>query len=157
MNAYRLKPLRFPWPPLLYAGAVLSAIVLNRFVALPALHLHNVLAWSIGAILVVAGVVLSVWAVKTLVECKTTFLPNRCASHLVTRGPFRLSRNPIYLGYTLVTAGIGLLSGNSWFLVMAILCAIAITFIAIRYEERHLLARFGIEFEHYCKQTRRWI
>ena len=157
MNAYRLKPLNFPWPPILYCAAVAMAIVLNRFTVLPAPHINDTLSWALGAVTVVVAVSLDLWAVKTLVECNTTILPYRCATHLVTRGPFRFSRNPIYLGYTLMTAGLGFLTGNSWFFLMALLTALITTFIAIRHEERHLLARFGIEFERYCKQTRRWI
>lgn len=157
MNAYRLKPLSFPWPPFLYGGALACAVVLHRFVPLPAPQINATLAWASGAFIVCLAVSLCVWAVKTLVDSNTTILPNRCSSHLVTRGPFRFTRNPIYLGETLLMAGIGLLTGNPWFFVMAVVAALATTFIAIRHEERHLLARFGIEFEHYCKSTRRWI
>lgn len=157
MNAYRLKPLRFPWPPVLYGAAILAAFVLDRVTDLPAPDINGTISWAIGAVTIIIAVSLDIWAVKTLVDSNTTILPYRCATHLVTRGPFRFTRNPIYLGYTLLTAGLGFLTGNSWFFVMAILTALITTFIAIRHEERHLLARFGIEFESYCKHTRRWI
>ena len=84
-------------------------------------------------------------------------MPHRCATHLVTCGPFRYSRNPIYLGYTLMTTGIGLVLGNGWFLVGALIAALVTSYLAIRREESHLLSRFGFEFERYCRTTRRWI
>ena len=157
MNAYRLKPLSFPWPPLLYGIAICSAFLVERVAFLPVAHITGNLAGIIGVLLMALGIFLDVWAMATLFAAKTTMLPCRCSTYLVTRGPFRYSRNPTYLGYTLMTAGIGLLSGNPWFLLTAVLAAIGTTMIAIRCEEMHLLARFGIEFERYCQRTRRWI
>lgn len=157
MNAYRLKPLSFPWPPVLYGCSILAAVLLDRVASLPELQIDPTLAWFAGAVVVTLAVFLDVWAFKTLVESQTTVFPHRCATHLVTRGPFRFTRNPIYLGDTLLMAGMALLTGNSWFLVMGLVAAVITTVIAIRREERHLLARFGIEFERYCQRTRRWI
>lgn len=155
MNAYRLKPVRFPWPPLLYATAILAAFALGHLVRLP-LPGRTILA-AIGAALLCFGILLDLWALKTLWQTKTTVLPNRAASHLITGGPYRLSRNPIYLGYTLSTVAIGLILGNPWFVIGALAAALVTDHVVIRREEMHLLARFGIEYERYCRQTRRWI
>ncbi|TCL73641.1 isoprenylcysteine carboxylmethyltransferase family protein [Rhizobium sp. BK251] len=157
MNAYRSKPLNFPWPPILYGLAILAALILDLLPIPPLPHLHSGLGWMVGAGLVVLAVSLDIWAVKTLVESRTTILPHRCTAHLVTRGPFRYTRNPIYLGYTIATIAFGLLTGNSWFFVTALFAAITTTLVAIRCEEMHLLSRFGCEFEFYCRKTRRWI
>ena len=118
---------------------------------------NGYLFYAIGALLVAVALFLDLWAIKTLVEYRTTVMPHRGAQRLVTSGPFRYSRNPIYLGYTLITLAIGFLTGNAWFFVAAIGAAIVTTVIAIRKEEMHLLARFGIDFEHYCQRTRRWL
>ncbi|HXV29307.1 MAG TPA: isoprenylcysteine carboxylmethyltransferase family protein, partial [Sinorhizobium sp.] len=67
------------------------------------------------------------------------------------------TRNPIYLGYTLVMVGIGLMTLNPWFFVMATVAVALTTLVAVRNEERHLLSRFGFEFERYCRHTARWI
>lgn len=157
MNAYRSKSLSFPWPPLLYSLAVISALYLYRDYPLPLPFFWALVAWCIGAILIAFAVTLNVWAVKTLLERRTTVLTQRCSRHLVTSGPFRFTRNPTYLGYTLLTAGLGLLIGNLWFLAMAAAAAALTTLLVIRCEEMHLLSRFGCEFEFYCKRTRRWI
>ncbi|MCA1971152.1 MULTISPECIES: methyltransferase family protein [Ciceribacter] len=158
MNAYRLKPLSFPWPPVLYGLAILFALLADRFIGiLPSVMPNGYLFYAIGALLVAVALFLDLWAIKTLVEYRTTVMPHRGAQRLVTSGPFRYSRNPIYLGYTLITLAIGFLTGNAWFFVAAIGAAIVTTVIAIRKEEMHLLARFGIDFEHYCQRTRRWL
>lgn len=157
MNAYRLKPLNFPWPPLLYGAAIAVALLLDRFVGLLPSAKGGLLFWIAGGLLALAAIALDFWALRTLWASHTTAMPHRCASRLVTDGPFRYTRNPIYLGYTLMTIAFGLLTGNAWFFVTALGAALITTIIAIRCEEMHLLARFGVDFERYCKRTRRWI
>ncbi|MBR0555452.1 isoprenylcysteine carboxylmethyltransferase family protein [Ciceribacter sp. L1K23] len=155
MNAYRLKPVRFPWPPFLYAVAIVAAFALGHLVRLP-LPGRSVLI-LVGGLVLMAGMLLDLWALKTLVTAKTTVMPHKAASHLITTGPYRITRNPIYVGYTLSTVGIGLILGNPWFVVAAIAAALVTDIVVVRREEMHLLARFGIEYESYCRQTRRWI
>ena len=157
MNAYRSKSLSFPWPPLLYSLAVMAALHLQRMYPLPLPFVWALVSWVVGALLTAFAVTLNVWAVKTLLERRTTVLTQRCSAHLVTSGPFRFTRNPTYFGYTLLTAGLGLLIGNLWFLPMAAAAAALTTLLVIRCEEMHLLSRFGCEFEFYCKRTRRWL
>jgi protein-S-isoprenylcysteine O-methyltransferase Ste14 len=110
-----------------------------------------------GLIAAIFAVCLDIWALKTLIESDTTVMPHRPAKHLVTRGPFGFTRNPSYVAYTIITASIGLLTGSAWFFVAAGFAAVTTNFVAIHQEERHLLARFGCEFEYYCKHTRRWL
>ncbi|MBC2773358.1 isoprenylcysteine carboxylmethyltransferase family protein [Rhizobium sp. AQ_MP] len=158
MNAYRTKPLRYPWPPLLYLTGILMAIVAGRMAALqPMPSPHPLLLPSIGLTIALFAVSLDIWAVRTLMERQTPVLDTGCARHLVTCGPFRFSRNPIYLGYTLFTLALGLMSGNSWFFVAAFVSVTATRLVAIPSEERHLEARFGFDYESYRKRTRRWI
>ncbi|MGL3605469.1 methyltransferase family protein [Rhizobium sp. G187] len=157
MNAYRLKPLRYPWPPVLYGMALLLALVAAQLAPLPMGSGHPWLFRTGGLLLFIAAVLLDIWAMKTLFEHQTPFTNTGCARHLVKTGPYRLTRNPIYLGYTLATIGLGLMMGNGWLLLAALLAAIGIRFAVIRCEEQHLLARFGIDYEYYCRRTRRWI
>lgn len=158
MNAYRAKPLRYPWPPLIYGGAILLAITAERLVApMPLTAANPMLLPAVGFALALCAVSLDLWAVKTLIERQTAVLGTGCARHLVTCGPFRFSRNPIYLGYTLLTVSIGLISANAWFLPAALLAVITAQWSIIRCEEQHLEQRFGFDYECYCKRTRRWI
>ena len=154
MKSYREKPNRIPWPPLLLVTFTLIAIVANHFVPLP---LEFGGTRPLGIILIVAAIGVDLWAMKTLYEARTTVLPNRGSDHLVTRGPFGFSRNPIYVANMVLLVGMGCLSMNAWFLLLAPLNGIMTHFLAVRREETHLLARFGYQFEAYCRRVRRWI
>ncbi|PDT55305.1 MULTISPECIES: isoprenylcysteine carboxylmethyltransferase family protein [Sinorhizobium] len=157
MNAYRAKPLNFPWPPLIYGAAALAAVAVGRVFPIPVAHAHGWLPWLAGCALILLAALLDLWAVKALLERRTAVLPHRCATCLVTGGPFRFTRNPIYLGYTFAMVGLGLITLNPWFFVLGIVAVALTTLVAVRNEERHLLSRFGFEFERYCRHTTRWI
>ncbi|CAN7552763.1 isoprenylcysteine carboxylmethyltransferase family protein [Rhizobium sp. LjRoot98] len=157
MNAYRAKPLTYPWPPFLYMAAFAGAVALGRMLPIAIVHDHGWFPWLSGCALIAVAACLDAWAVKTLIERRTAVLPHRCSSHLVTCGPYYFTRNPIYLGYTLMMVGFGLITLNPWFFIMAIVAVALMTMFAIRNEERHLLSRFGFEFERYCRTTSRWI
>lgn len=157
MNAYRIRPVKYPWPTVFYFAAILMAYGLHRIAPFHLPDQHMLLLQVLGGAMGFIGVYLVVWASIMLLRSRTAVLSNRSAARLVIRGPFRYTRNPIYLGYTLGTMGIGLITGNAWFFIMATLAAISTTMIGIRHEEMHLHARFGIEYERYCRRTRRWL
>lgn len=154
MNTYRERPNSIPWPPLLLVGFTLAAIALNAVVPL-ALEFPGIRTF--GALLIVLALGIDLWAMRTLHESKTTILPNRGSSHLVAHGPFGYSRNPIYLANLMLLVGMGLLSLNGWFLLLAPVDGILTQALAIKREENHLLAKFGYQFEDYCRKVRRWI
>ena len=94
MNAYRAKPLKYPWPPMLYLTSILTAILAGRIAALaPIPSPHPLLLPSIGFAIALIAVTLDIWAVRTLMERQTPVLDSGCARYLVTCGPFRYSRN----------------------------------------------------------------
>ena len=157
MNQYWSKPLNFPWPPLIYSVAAIAAYGVHKVIPLEFAVVTGWGAAIAGLLLLGCGVFFDLWALKTLNDSGTTVLPNRCATHLVTCGPFRLSRNPVYLGYTLSLCGLGLISGIAWLPIAAFIAATATYFLVITREEKHLLSRFGIEFEHYRRTARCWI
>ncbi len=109
-----------------------------------------------GLFLVVAGLSLMLWAAVVMRRARTTFIPGRHPDALVTHGPFRFSRNPIYLGDMIVLAGLFaalsapagliLLPGFAWLLQHRF----------IRHEEAMIAADFGAEFETYKARVRRW-
>mgnify|MGYP005820731389 FL=1 len=154
MNAYRERPNFIPWPPLLLVGFTITAILLNLASPLP---LEFTGTRTLGGVLIVAALGIDLWAMRTLHEAKTTSLPNRGSSHLVANGPFGYSRNPIYLANMVLLAGMGFVSMNAWFVLLAPVDGVLTHLLAIRREERHLLARFGYQFEDYCRKVRRWI
>jgi len=79
------------------------------------------------------------------------------ASALCTSGPFRFSRNPIYLGDWLILVGVSLLLSTFWPLLFAPLIWIMLRFGVIRHEEAHLEAKFGDAYRGYKTRVRRWL
>ena len=157
MNAYRSRPLKYPWPSTLYIVALLAAFGLQKVFPLEIMQGGRLWLQFGGGLLFTFGMVLIVWALKTLLQHRTSILSTRSTSHLVTSGPFRLTRNPVYLGYTLAILALGMLMGCAWTIAASILTAAVIHLYVIRREEQHLLARFGFDFERYCRRTRAWI
>ena len=76
---------------------------------------------------------------------------------IVARGPYRLSRNPIYLSMVILLLGIGVWVNCGWFLVLAVLAAVLLNSGVILPEERYLESKFGDTYLTYKRQVRRWI
>jgi protein-S-isoprenylcysteine O-methyltransferase Ste14 len=100
---------------------------------------------------------LEVWSLRTLKNKKTTIWPHRSSSSLAVNGPYRFSRNPIYIAHVTFTLGIGLLVASPFIVLLTPLLAFGDQKLAIEPEERHLLAKFGEDFRTYLLQTPRWL
>lgn len=142
-------------PPILYAVAIGLGLWLERPLPWP-LPGGSVRVW-VGATLIVLAVLLFAWCFRELRLHQTTINPHRAASSLVTRGPFRFSRNPIYVSLTLLLIGVGLLAGSTWVLLMLAWLLPVMQKMVIAREEEHLRWRFGQEYGQYCAQVRRWL
>ena len=153
------RPNTIPWPPILFVGAALAAVVLGHYAPLPDPFgaLAGGVSRGIGILLALFGFGLDIWAIVTMARKKTAVAPNRPATHLVTDGPFRYSRNPIYLGNMILMTGLALALSNMWFIVAGLAAGISVDRLAIRREEAHLAARFGDEWLAYRDRIGRWI
>ena len=110
-----------------------------------------------GIAAILAGLGLDVATMVTMRRARANILPHRAATALVTGGPFALSRNPIYLGNTMMLGGAGLAFANAWFLLAAWMAARLVTVLAIQREEAHLASRFGAAWDAYARRTPRWL
>jgi len=158
MTDLKDRPNTIPWPPLLYAGAALVALGLQALLPLPwpGGPWAAVLAMA-GVFLAAAGIALDLATMLAFRRHQTTVLPNRGATRLITDGPFRFSRNPIYVGNTLLVAGAGLIFGVAWLIPAALAGAFATSKLAIVREEQHLALRFGQAWSDYAARTPRWL
>ncbi|KQZ81910.1 isoprenylcysteine carboxyl methyltransferase [Mesorhizobium sp. Root157] len=147
-----------PWPPLIYIAAIVGAVALGLLFPLPwiAGPLSDIL-FAVGGLAILAVVALWVTAVRTMARAKTTLNPTGEPSHLVTNGPFAVTRNPLYLANTLLMIGVGLVSGIAWFILLAFIAAFATQKLAIEFEEKMLSTKFGKKYKDYAKRVRRWI
>jgi protein-S-isoprenylcysteine O-methyltransferase Ste14 len=142
-------------PPLIYLAGL--GIGFGFEALLPAASYPGWLAWSLGSALLLGGLALAASFVRAFRRAGTPVNPGESATTLVTTGPYRLSRNPGYLGMTLAYAGIAILSGALWALVPLVPTLFLIDRGVIRREERHLDRRFGQQYIRYRARTRRWI
>lgn len=155
---YSDRPNRWPWPPIVYGAACLAALALGSLIDTPYVGSESGDKLElVGYCLILAGLALDVWAIVTLARSKTAVMPNRAADTLVTHGPFAFSRNPIYLGNTVVMFGVGFVFHAPWFFVCAIAAALIAQKLAIEREEAHLKARFGDAWHAYRRRVRRWL
>jgi len=157
MKDTAVRPNKIPWPPLIYAGCALVAVVLHYVypLAWPSDYWKLILMLA-GLALLIVAVMIDVAAIRAFRRHKTTILPHRGASALITDGPFSYSRNPIYLGNTFLVFGAGLLFGVAWLLPAAFVGAALTLKLAIEREERHLAAKFDEEWQRYKFRTHRW-
>ena len=148
---------RVPWPPILLIAALAAAFGAGALWPLPWPGQDDGPARFIGWGFGIFGAVVTAWAVATLIGHNTTVMPDGRSETLVTSGPYRYVRNPIYLGESLICLGLAEMTKNIWFVAAAAAFAIAVTALQIISEERHLEARFGDAYRTYKAATRRWI
>jgi len=153
----RGAPVKIP-PALLYLLGFLAGVIW-RFVvpgdALPA-ALAASARW-LGLSLIVAGFTLSMSGVVTFLRAKTTTLPHRAASRLVVSGPYRFTRNPMYVGINAFYIGLALAMNRLWPLALLPLLFVILVRSVIRLEERYMEERFGDEYRAYRRSVRRFL
>lgn len=156
-HAYLNRPSAFPWPPVLWFGAMGLAWLMQRVAPIAWPGLDDTPAQVVGWVIGLCGLALFVWALLTLRAANTTVLPDKGADALVTSGPFWRFRNPIYLAQVMIMLGLAEATKNVWFVAFAGVHAVLVTLLAIIPEERHLEARFGDAYLDYKARSRRWI
>ncbi len=140
------------YPPVITAGAAAAMLALDRWAPLARMAGHN----AYGAAPAVLGLILVLWAAWTMRKHGTTLHPHGQASALVVSGPFRISRNPIYLGFGLILFGLATSLGSSAPFAVLSAWVFFMGHLFIRHEEEALAARFGDAFAGYCRKVRRW-
>ena len=143
-------------PPVWLAVAVAMAWAIS-VVQPPSWAVGGPVMQLVGGLFVGAGLVLILLAAVEMRKWRTTIVPHQEASHLVTSGIFSRSRNPIYLGDTLILAGLALRWEAPVALLLVPLFMLTITQRFILAEEDRLRRSFRAEFARYCQKTRRWL
>ena len=142
-------------PPMIYAGSLVLGVVLH--ILRPISFLPSQVARALGLFLILAGVVLGPAAYREMRRAGTNIDPDLPATALVMTGPFRWTRNPLYLSLTLVYAGITALVNALWLALLLPLVLVVMRRAVIDREERYLERRFGEEYRQYKERVRRWI
>jgi len=145
-------------PPLLALAVVVIGLALDWL--LPAYVLSLLLSLEdrivIGVLLIVIGLGLAVSALGLFRSAKTHAEPWKPSTALVTEGIFKWLRNPMYVGVTLILAGLSILLASDWMLVMTIVFVPVIHFGVVKREERYLEAKFGEPYRQYLAKVPRY-
>lgn len=111
----------------------------------------------LGGIALAAGTVLFFWGLWTFYRARTGIMLQQDASHVVQSGPYRFSRNPMYVGSTIGYVGLALLFNLAWPVVLLPVVLIVLTLTVILREERYMQSRFGSTYDAYCSRVPRWL
>jgi protein-S-isoprenylcysteine O-methyltransferase Ste14 len=148
------RPLRVI-PPVYLLAAVILMVLLHRFAPV-----RQLIQWPwrwVGVAVIVGGLMFGFSAVALFRRHRTTLRPGQASTMLVDRGPFRVTRNPMYLGMTIALVGVALLLGSATPWAVVPLFAWVINRNVIPLEERMLLGAFGDDYARYQARVRRWI
>lgn len=155
MEAGQMGPgVRLPPPVVFLAGLVIGFLLQHQWPL--ALAPAGILPKLLGGLAALLAGTLALWGFRAFHRAHTTVRPDRAASTLMTQGPFRFTRNPLYLSLALLQAGLALLANALWPALMLLPVLLVIRLHVIAREERHLLGRFGAEYQAYCSTVRRW-
>lgn len=148
---------RFP-PPLLFVAGLVGGWLANRAYPLPLLPAAaRSLGLGLGYLFIACWAALGFAAISAFRRARTPLIPNRPAVELVTAGPYRFTRNPIYLSLTMLYLGLVLLLNTAWPLIVLPLVLTLLQQLVIAREERYLASAFGGAYEAYRARVRRWL
>jgi protein-S-isoprenylcysteine O-methyltransferase Ste14 len=142
-------------PPLVYLGSIALGVILHF--ARPVSLLPRGMSPRFGAAVVLLAIGLFLFAVRTFRAAGTPVPGNRPTTTIVRTGPFRLSRNPIYLSFSLLQLGIAFWVNSLWLLVTLIPAVALMSFVVIPREEQYLETRFPSDYLPYKASVRRWL
>jgi protein-S-isoprenylcysteine O-methyltransferase Ste14 len=140
-------------PPLVYGATIGAGFLLE--LGRPLKFLPN--AAPFGASLVVVAVAVFVASVGKFRAARTPVPGNQPTTVIVRTGPYRFSRNPIYLAFTLLHIGLAILVDSAWLIVTLAAAIGVMAIVVIPREERYLEEKFGAEYLSYKRSVRRWL
>ena len=111
----------------------------------------------VGAALFLFFVIWNGWSLWLFGRHETGLLPGQATSTIIETGPYRLSRNPLYVGLLALYLGLALLAPSVWALVLFPVAVLLVYWGAIRPEERFLHEQFGAAYDDYARRVRRWL
>ena len=144
------------WPPVALGLPLTLGLVLSASAGDPVPVATTTTRW-VGWALVVAFVLWNGWTLAHMATHRTAVLPGAPTVLVLQTGPFRLSRNPLYVGLIALDVGWALLADSFWALLFVPIGVAALWWGAVRPEERYLSDKFGPEYDIYRERVRRWV
>ena len=142
-------------PPILLLLHIFAAFLLNWLFPLP-FAFPKFLVW-VGDLLVLAGTGLAFSAASQFMRAHTTLDPHGSVIEIVTSGPYRFSRNPIYLGFVCLLIGFPFIFRSYWGLILSPVLMVSLYQLVVKHEETYLEKKFGDMYTSYTSRVRRWL
>jgi protein-S-isoprenylcysteine O-methyltransferase Ste14 len=146
----------FP-PPLIYVAGIVIGWLLHRWRPLPITAGPSAVRMMCAAAAFVAYLVFFGGAFSAFRRARTTLIPNRPATAFVTNGPYRVTRNPMYVSLVALYVSVAIVLNSWWPIVLLPLVVLAIDRLVIANEERYLGSAFPEEYAAYKARVRRWL
>ncbi|MBI3433680.1 MAG: isoprenylcysteine carboxylmethyltransferase family protein [Proteobacteria bacterium] len=142
-------------PPVVYLAGLAAGAALHWF--MPLALGSGKFGMPLGVALIAISIVLVATAVRTFVKAGTNIDVRKPATRVVGNGPFRFTRNPIYLSMTLLVAGIAVWADALWIIITLAPVLLVMHYAVILREEVYLERKFGADYLAYKSKVRRWI
>jgi protein-S-isoprenylcysteine O-methyltransferase Ste14 len=143
-------------PPIAWALAVLAGLALNWLMPLPFVPGMLPAGW-LGATVFALALALAAWAIATMTRAGSNVPTNRPSTTIVETGPYRFTRNPIYLGMFVGLVGLAIAFDSLWPLVTLVPFGLVIRYGVVAREEAYLERKFGDVYRGYRSGVRRWL
>jgi protein-S-isoprenylcysteine O-methyltransferase Ste14 len=143
-------------PPLAWGLAVIAGVALNWLVPLPFLPTYLPAGW-LGAMVFVLALALFAWAIVTITRGGSNVPTSMPTTTIIESGPYRFTRNPIYLSMCLGLIGLAIAFDNLWLLMMLVPFGLVIRYGVVAREEAYLERKFGDVYRGYRSRVRRWL
>lgn len=147
---------RFP-PPLVFLGAIVLGVIVQRTAVPLSLVFARGLRLAAAVLILACGVSLVASARILFKRTGQNPIPWKPTPELILQGPYRFTRNPMYVGVTIFVIGLGLALNNLWISLFAAPALLLVHFIAVLPEERYLAEKFGESYRSFLAQVRRYL
>ena len=147
---------RFP-PPLLYLLGLLAGFIAERYRPLPMTTGQSLARTVVAVLAIAAALLLAVSATSLFRRAGTSLIPNKPSAAFVTAGPYRFTRNPMYVSLVALYLGLTLVTNSWWPLLFLPVVVLLIDRLVIAREERYLRSAFPVEYGAYSARVRRWL
>ena len=142
-------------PPLLFALPILASIPLEWL--FPTSFAQGSVRWISGTLFLTFGLALTISGFITQRRAGTDPIPFNPTTRIVVHGLYRFTRNPMYIGFALVTLGLATLADSEWMLLVIPIGLVLTDRLVVAREERYLERKFGDDYLAYKARVRRWI
>jgi len=145
-------------PPILFAGAVLLGCLLSWIVPIgPGLGSANPRALAARGALALVGPALGALSVSQFRQAGTSVIPGEPSTVLLESGPYRFTRNPIYIAFVILYFGLAVMLTSAWMLLLLIPVLIILQRGVVEREEAYLQSKFGEAYRKYQARVPRWL